>query len=420
MKSASGRSAKVLCFSRARSGQSSCSRKPASTIALYSWRSAAAERGEERLLGRIMLVLHDRRHHAGRGRGEERLGERVAGRVERRAEVGAFGLDLAGVRIRDGADRLRQAADVVDRFLLQRGLVGLLHEDRIALDVGALAPLPRAAEPGQPVADVEQERVALLLAIVADVDARFGLLRHDGVHRRLAGRLQLRRIDRLAARAARIEPGQLDRARQAAGMGGEDPLLASTHALPAAECRHFSPASSRRSGVKAKPVCAAQTLHAQRLTVAKRPALGTRPHAAFRRVPSTQDRLRRRISSITAALSRSPSPRETQAASTSALSAASGSSCPRLAPCSRIRRKSFNDWWMKPCGAVVAAHHLRALDVHHLRIGGRLPRHVEEGRGLEPERLREHQALRRARGGSGPSMWLIASLARPPLPAAPM
>ena len=34
-------SAKVLCRSLARSGQSSCSRKPASTIALYSTRSAS-------------------------------------------------------------------------------------------------------------------------------------------------------------------------------------------------------------------------------------------------------------------------------------------------------------------------------------------------------------------------------------------
>ena len=162
---------------------------------------------------------------------------------------------LAGVRIGDVADRLRQAADVVDRFLLQRRFVGLLHEDRVALDVGALAPLPRAAEPGQPVADVEQERVALLLAIVADVDAGLGLLRHDGGERRLAGRVQRGRIDRLAARAARIQPGQLDRPRQAAGMGGQDPLLASTHALPAAECRHF-PASiiPARFRVKAKPV----------------------------------------------------------------------------------------------------------------------------------------------------------------------
>jgi hypothetical protein len=141
MKSASGRSAKVLCFSRARSGQSSCSRKPASTIALYSLRSALPSAARN-FLGRIVLVLHDRRHHAGGGRGEERLDEWIAGRIERLAEVRALGFHLAGIRITDLADRLGQAADVVDRLLLERSLVGLLHEDRIALHVGTLAPLP--------------------------------------------------------------------------------------------------------------------------------------------------------------------------------------------------------------------------------------------------------------------------------------
>ena len=71
----------------------------------------------------------------------------------------------------------------------QRRLVGLLHEDRIALDVGALAPLPRAAEPGEAIADIEDEGVTLLLAVIADIDAAFGLLRHDGVHRGAAGGL---------------------------------------------------------------------------------------------------------------------------------------------------------------------------------------------------------------------------------------
>ena len=58
-------------------------------------------------------------------------------------------------------------ASGVERFLL---------EDRVALDVGALAPLPGAAEPAQPVADVEHEGVALLLAIVGDIDAGLDLL----------------------------------------------------------------------------------------------------------------------------------------------------------------------------------------------------------------------------------------------------
>ena len=54
-------------------------------------------------------------------------------------------------------------------------------------------------------ADVEEECLALLLAVVADVDAGGDLLRHDIAHRRLADAVQFRRIDRLAARAADVE-----------------------------------------------------------------------------------------------------------------------------------------------------------------------------------------------------------------------
>jgi hypothetical protein len=208
-----------------------------------------AERGQERLPGRIVLVEHDRRHHAGGGRGQERLGKRVVSRVEHAAEIRALRLHVGGVRIPDVTDRLRQPADVVHRLLPQRRLVGLLLEDRVALDVGALAPLPRAAEPAQPVADVEQERVALLLAVAADVDAGLGLLRYDGAQGRLPRGAQLIAVDRLAARAARVKLRQLERPRQAAGMGGENPLLASTHERPggrvSALCRASSAAAAR-------------------------------------------------------------------------------------------------------------------------------------------------------------------------------
>ena len=115
---------------------------------------------------------------------------------------------------------------------LLRGLVGLLLEDRIALDVGALPPLPRAAEPAQPVADVEQERVALLLAVVADVDAGLDLLGTIPCIAALPAALQLVG-DRPArrARAAR-RAGSAQRARQAAGMRGENASFASLHHPP--------------------------------------------------------------------------------------------------------------------------------------------------------------------------------------------
>src|SRR6185295_2655480 len=170
--------------------------------------------------------------HAGGRRGKERLDERIVRRVQGGAEIRALGLHRAGVRIADVANRFRQAADVIDRFLPQRGLIGFLLEDRIALDIGALAALPRAAEPAQAIADVEQKRVALLLAIVADVDTGLDLLRHDGIHCRVAGGGEFGKVDRLAARAARIEPGQRERARQAAGMRRQYPLVATAHSVP--------------------------------------------------------------------------------------------------------------------------------------------------------------------------------------------
>ena len=42
----------------------------------------------------------------------------------------------------------------------------------------------------------------------------------------------------------------------------------------------------------------------------------------------------------------------------------------------------------------IAAHHLRPLRIHHLRVGGRLPRDVEKPRRLEPHALGEHEPLR--------------------------
>ena len=45
-------------------------------------------------------------------------------------------------------------------------------------------------------------------------------------------------------------------------------------------------------------------------------------------------------------------------------------------------------------GDEVASDHLGTLDVHDLRIGGGAARHVEKGRGVEPEPLGKDQAFR--------------------------
>ena len=162
-------------------------------------------------------------------------------------------------------------------------------------------------------------------------------------------------IDRLAARAPRIEPRQLQRARQAAGMRGENPLLASPH-VPGRvliSSQHRARAALSQGGSAAAHLCPLNVL-------------------------------RRLISSITAELSRSPSPRVTQASSTAALSARAASSCPRLRGLLEDQAEILQRLVDEALRRVVAAHHLRALDVHHLRIGGRLPRHVEEASGSSP------------------------------------
>ena len=77
--------------------------------------------------------------------------------------------------------------------------------------------------------DVEKKRLALLLAVVADIDTGFDLLVDDPSQCRLANPVELSPIDRLAAGAAHIEPGELGRSRQAARMGGQNPLVAPPH-----------------------------------------------------------------------------------------------------------------------------------------------------------------------------------------------
>src|SRR4051794_12273043 len=74
----------------------------------------------------------------------------------------------------------------------------------------------------------EKESLALLLAVVADIDAGFLLSAYDVVQRRASCRGELR-IDRFAAILPQVETDQLHRSRQAAGMRGEDAGLAGLH-----------------------------------------------------------------------------------------------------------------------------------------------------------------------------------------------
>ena len=79
--------------------------------------------------------------------------------------------------------------------------------------------------------DVEKKRLASLLAVVANIDTGFDLVIDDPTQCRLANLVELGRIDRLATGAAHIEPGELGWPRQAARMGGQNPLVAPPHRL---------------------------------------------------------------------------------------------------------------------------------------------------------------------------------------------
>ena len=150
--------------------------------------------------------------------------------VERGAEIGAFGLQLAVIDIAHLADRNRRLVIAYGLARSQR-LRHLLLEDRVALDIAARPALPAPAEPAHAMADIEKERLALLLAVIADIDAGLDLLVDDPAQRRLAQPVEFGRIDRFAAGPPHIKPGQLRRARQTAGMRGQDAVVAALHFL---------------------------------------------------------------------------------------------------------------------------------------------------------------------------------------------
>ncbi len=198
-----------------------------------------AERIEIALERVIVLVLHDRRDDAGRRRGEKRLDMAALHRLQRGAEVGAFGLDRRAVRVGDLADRLRQLRTV--RHPVGRGDARLEFTLvlRIVVEIGMHRARALAAEPGQAVAHVEHEGFARLLAVVDHVEAGVDLLLHDRAHRGAALALDLGRIDRLAAHPLREQSRQRGGTRQAAGMGGQDTLFAALHrsSEPAIHCQ---------------------------------------------------------------------------------------------------------------------------------------------------------------------------------------
>ena len=205
------------------------------------------ERCEIGLLAVVVGILHRRRDDAGRGRGHEGLEKTAFRLIERGAEIGTLGADRARIEIAHLAHRHRRL-EVADRgtpFLL---LLHPSHELGVAHDIAPRVPLPASAEAAHPALQVKKKPLALLLAIVADVDPRGDLLRHHPRQRRAACRLDLGGIDRLAGGAPHVQPHQLRRPRQAARMGGQDPLRAPPHRSCSAQSTSASRADQRHAG----------------------------------------------------------------------------------------------------------------------------------------------------------------------------
>src|SRR5579872_73867 len=129
------------------------------------------------------MLVADRRHdNAGGGSGEKGLGESLLSGArpgsEHLAEIGALSHRFGRADIVDLADHLwrREITDhLLDRILLFEHAL----EDRIMLDIGTWPTLPCSAKACHPVADVEEKALALLLAVIADVDSGLDLFWND-------------------------------------------------------------------------------------------------------------------------------------------------------------------------------------------------------------------------------------------------
>jgi hypothetical protein len=100
----------------------------------------------------------------------------------------------------------------------------------ITFDIGAWHARPGAAKSAHARTDIKKERLALLFAVVADIDARLVLLAHDVVQRRTPGLGKLR-IDQFAAALRDIELHQFRWPRQAPRVRGQNAAVANMHGV---------------------------------------------------------------------------------------------------------------------------------------------------------------------------------------------
>ena len=185
--------------------------------------------GERHQIGFVAVVVgvhHSGGDDAGRGRGREHLGERRLGRGRTPLEARDLVLDVLGVEVAHLGDRLRRVGDLGSPGEAPQELLDQLGH---LLEVLADLALGFPAEARHARGDVGLEADALLLAVVADVDAGGDLGLDHAAH----GPIHLRRHggagDRLAGLAPDQQVGQHLVARQAADMRRQDSIAAVEH-----------------------------------------------------------------------------------------------------------------------------------------------------------------------------------------------
>src|SRR5262249_46614538 len=116
---------------------------------------------------------------------------------ERAPQLARLGLGLTGVEVTHRPDdaRRRQAARTFFRFDLRLGHFSKL---RVIQVVPARPALPAPAEAAHPALDVEEESLALLLAVAHDVEAAIDLALDHSAHGGEAGALDFACIHGIA------------------------------------------------------------------------------------------------------------------------------------------------------------------------------------------------------------------------------
>ena len=181
--------------------------------------------GDGREIGLVRGVVgveHGRGDDARRRRGHERLGERLVFAGDA-LEPGNLAPDRRGIVIVQFALRLRR---VLLPAAARKTMREVLRQLREFLELAPAAALGFAAEARHALRHIGLEADALLLAVVADVDAGLLLLGDHMAHRLLHRGVQLRLVVAFAGLAPHQKLAQRRAARQAADMRGQDALAA--------------------------------------------------------------------------------------------------------------------------------------------------------------------------------------------------